>query len=146
MFTTLIHCPEDDCCYLVFVSGGCAISRFVIYPIKLFMTRRLIILLGLLGVSLVCMFCAPARVQCFLERGTYAGVQVDSIISAHALPPLSSWRGSVQFTSDGGSVPQWFYVERYRKSDTVELVHVVEQRGGLYQYVCRAVLRERDSK
>lgn len=146
MFTTLIYCPEDDCCYLVFVSGRCIISRFVIYPIKLFMMRHLIALLCLLGISLVCLFCAPARVQCFLVRGTYTGVQVDSIISVHTLPPLSSWRGSVQFTSNGGRVPQWFYVEQYRKSDTVELVHVVEQRGGLYQYVCRAVLRGRNSK
>lgn len=79
-----------------------------------------------------------------LVRGTYTGAQVDSIISTHALPPLSSWRGSVQFTSNGGRVPQWFYVEQYRKSDTVELVHVVEQRGSLYQYVCRAVLRGRN--
>lgn len=52
----------------------------------------------------------------------------------------------MQFTSDGGRVPQWFYIERYRESDTVELVHVLEQRGGLYQYVCRAVLRGRNSK
>lgn len=128
------------------MSGGCVISRFVIYPTKLFMIRRLIALVIILGVSLISMFCAPARIQCFLVRGAYTGAQVDSIISVHALPPLSSWRGSVQFTSDGGRVPQWFYIERYRKSDTVELVHVVEQRGGLYQYVCRVVLRGRDSK
>lgn len=129
-----------------FCERGCVISRFVIYPIKLFMMRRLIALLCLLGVPFVCMFCAPAQVQCFLERGTYTGAQVDSIISTHALPPLESWQGSVQFTSNGGRVPQWFYAEQYRKSDTVELVHVVEQRGSLYQYVCRAVLRGRNSK
>lgn len=110
------------------------------------MARRLIILLCLLGASLACMFCAPARVQCFMERGSYTEFQVDSIIDVHALPPLSLWQGSVQFTSDGGRVPQWFYIERYRKSDTVEIVHVVEQRGTLYQYVCRAVLRGRHSK
>lgn len=127
-------------------AGGESSPRFVIYPIKVFMVRSLIALVIILGVSLISMFCAPARVQCFLERGTYTGAQVDSIISTHALPPLSSWRGSVQFTSNGGRVPQWFYVEQYRKSDTVEIVHVVEQRGVLYQYVCRAVLRGRHSK
>ena len=141
MFTTLIYCPEDDCCYLVFVGGGCVISRFVIYPIKLFMMRRLIALLCLLGVSLVCIFCAPARVQCFLERGAYTGAQVDSIISTHALPPLESWAGAAQYTVSGTKIPQWRYVERFKGSDTLELVYVVEARESSYLYVCRAVLR-----
>lgn len=141
MFTTLIYCPEDDCCYLVFVSGGCVISRFVIYPIKLFMMRRLIALLCLLGVSLVCLFCAPARVQCFLERGAYTGAQVDSIISTHVLPPLESWAGAAQYTVSGTKIPQWRYVEQVKESDTVELVHVIEARDSVYLYVCRAVLR-----
>ena len=141
MFTTLIYCPEDDCCYLVFVSGGCVISRFVRDPIKLFMMRRLIALLCLLGVSLVCLFCAPARVQCFLERGAYTGAQVDSIISTHALPPLESWAGAAQYTVSGAKIPQWRYVERFKESDTVELVHVIEVRDTVYLYACRAVLR-----
>lgn len=141
MSTTLINCPEDDCCYLVFVSGGCVISRFVIYPTKLFMMRRFIALVIILGVSLISMFCAPARVQCFLERGTYTGAQVDSIISVHALPPLESWAGAAQYTVSGTKIPQWRYVERVKESDTVELVHVIEARDTVYLYVCRAVLR-----
>lgn len=106
------------------------------------MARRLIILLGLLGVSLVCIFCAPARVQCFLERGTYTGAQVDSIISTHALPPLESWAGAAQYTVSGVKIPQWRHVERFKESDTVELVHVIEARDTVYLYVCRAVLRD----
>ena len=105
------------------------------------MARRLIALLCLLWVSLVCIFCAPARVQCFLERGAYTGAQVDSIISTHALPPLESWAGAAQYTVSGTKIPQWRYVERVKESDTVELVHVIEARDTVYLYVCRAVLR-----
>lgn len=105
------------------------------------MMRRLIALLCLLGVPLVCIFCAPARIQCFLERGTYTRVQVDSIISVHTLPPLESWAGAAQYTVSGAKIPQWRYVERVKESDTVELVHVIEARDTVYLYVCRAVLR-----
>lgn len=105
------------------------------------MMRRLIALLCLLGVSLVCIFCAPARVQCFLERGVFSACQVDSLLRVHSLPPLGSWAGAAQYTVSGTKIPQWRYVERFRESDTVELVHVIEARDTVYLYVCRAVLR-----
>lgn len=105
------------------------------------MMRRLIALLCLLGVSLVCIFCAPARVQRFLERSVLSAYQVDSLLCAHSLPPLDSWAGAAQYTVSGAKIPQWRYIERFKESDTVEMVHVVEARDTVYLYVCRAVLR-----
>lgn len=105
------------------------------------MVRRLIALLCLLGVSLVCIFCAPARVQRFLKRGVLSAYQVDSLLCAHSLPPLESWAGAAQYTASGTKIPQWRYIERFKESDTVELVHVIEARDTVYLYVCRAVLR-----
>lgn len=85
--------------------------------------------------------CAPARVQCFLARGIYSAAGIDSLLSVHSLPALSEWEGAAQFTDSGVRIPQWRHVERFKGSDTLELVYVVEARESSYLYVCRAVLR-----
>ena len=85
--------------------------------------------------------CAPARVQCFLARGIYSAAEIDSLLGEHSLPALSEWEGTAQFTDSGVRIPQWRHVERFKGSDTLELVYVVEARESSYLYVCRAVLR-----
>ena len=96
----------------------------------------------LAGVLLFFLGCASSRVQCFLERGIFSAYQVDSLLRVHSLPPLESWAGAAQYTVSGVKIPQWRYIERFKESDTVELVHVIEARDTVYLYVCRAVLRD----